>query len=1091
MAWGQVNTATLLGTVKDPSGAAVPNAIVTVRQIETSQTRVVHTDDTGNYTVPNLQVGHYSVAVEAPAFKITSVSNIELQVAQMATVNVVLQVGQVDQSVTVSADLTLMNTVTSTVSQVVDTTAVQNMPLNGRSFWQLTQLTPGASYIPGGQNIPVNGTSIRASAVNVNVNGLPPVWTGWALDGANITESQLGGTAIQPNVDALQEFRVEGANMSAEFGRTPTIVNATLKSGTNGFHGDLYEFLRNNAMDARNFFFVSPPGVNQPNEPLHREQTGATLGGPIRRNRTFFFVDFEDTQLSQAQDFNNVVPNPAQRTGNFSGLKAITDPLTGQPFPGNAIPGNRISPQAQYFLPFMPAADFVSGSTYRAIVTNSLTQSINKGDIKIDHQFNDTNHLMARYSIANNVESDPDPYPALGAFPLQSRAQDAVASYTRIFSPRLVNEARVSYYRSYFNFGGIMQGTDVNGSAGVQGFSGIPYPGFPQLVVTGYSTFTGSPSDSRPKQNRIRSWEYRDSVTLTAGKHDLKLGYSLVHNTNTFISGSTSMGQFTFLGTYTGDGFGDFLLGYPDNVQRAYFRNLWGGHANFSGVFVQDDYRIASNLTLNLGFRWEINPFYTAVQGQTSAFDITTGKLILPTNYSLTAQPQTAFLSPLFQDRFEFSNSLHLPDSLRPTDFRDFAPRIGLAWRPTGKDSLVVRAGYGIFYAFPDDNSINNTENVVPFNGTQTVTNTRPPAAPQLTFGNFFQGQPIVTPNTSGAVCAFGYAAPTCSTPNVVSAPVNLRNTYSQQWNLSVQRQLSSGLTLDVAYVGNRSTRVQQTITINDPAPAAGAIQARRPYQLWGTINMGEWGGSQHYNALQVKLQSREWHGASMLVAYAHARCIDNGTGEAGTITQLLVGHPNTGVCDFDLTDNLAFSYVYALPIGKGRPFLAHLPRWAEAAFGGWNISGITTLHSGLPFTPVISTDNANTGVGSQRPTVIGTPIVLQNPLCWFYISSNASCKSIDPNGTNAFAIAAQYTYGNGGRNILRADGLVQFDFTLMKRFRFTENKAFELRGEFFNITNTPTFSAPSNQINVASGAQVGSTLNAARTVELAAKIFF
>ena len=1089
--FAQVNNATLLGTVKDASGGAVPTATVTVKNLATGQERTVNTDAAGNYTLPNLQVGHYRVLVAAPGFKTTTIRDIELQVAQMATANAVLEVGQTDQSITVSAELPMMNTVSSTVSQVVDTKAVESMPLNGRSFWQLTQLTPGAAYTPGGQNIPVNGVSIRASAVNVNINGLPPVWTGWALDGANITESQLGGTAIQPNVDALQEFRVQGANMSAEYGHTPTIVNATLKSGGNRFTGDVYWFVRNNYFDARNFFFLPPPGINQANEPLHRNQAGGTLGGPIVRDRTFFFIDFESTQLSQAQDFNNVVPSLAQRGGDFSANKAITDPLTGKPFPGNIIPASRISPQAAFFLPYMPAPDFVSSGTYRAIVANPLTQQLNKGDVKIDHQLTSKDHLMGRYSISDNQEADPNPYPAIGSFPLQSRGQDALAALTHIFNPRWINETRVSYYRSYFNFAGALQGQDINGKAGVQGFAGIPNPGFPQLSISGYSTFTGSPSDSRPKQNRIRSWQYSDSVTYATGKHNVKFGYELTHNTNTFISGSTSMGTFAFVGTYTGDGFADFLLGYPDNVQRSYFRNLWGSNANFQSLYVQDDYRVLPNLTLNLGFRWEINPFYTAVQGQTSGYDWQTGKLILPSNFSLTAQPQTAFLYPLFQDRIELTNTLGLPSSIRPTDYKDFGPRIGLAWRPTSSDKLVVRSGFGIFYAFPDDNSINNTENVVPFNGTQTVTNNRPPAAPQLTFGNFFQGQPIVAPNPApGSVCSFGFAANSCSTPNIVSAPVHLRNTYSQQWNFSVQRQLASGLTLDIAYIGNRANRVQQTITRNDPTPGPGAIQSRRPYLQWGTINSGEWGGNQHYHGFQMKLQSREWHGASFLTAYTYSKCIDNGTGEAGTITALWVA-TNKAACDIDIRHNAAFSYNYALPLGRDRAFLNGIPRWADAVIGGWNAAGVTTLHSGLPFTPTITTDVANTGVGGQRPQVVGTPDVIGSPSCWFYISVNPACVALAPSATNAFATPAQYTYGNGGRNILRADGLVQFDFTLMKRFRITETKAFELRGEAFNLFNSPTFSAPSVSTNVSSGAQIGSTLNTARTLELAVKVFF
>jgi hypothetical protein len=411
-----------------------------------------------------------------------------------------------------------------------------------------------------------------------------------------------------------------------------------------------------------------------------------------------------------------------------------------------------------------------------------------------------------------------------------------------------------------------------------------------------------------------------------------------------------------------------------------------------------------------------------------------------------------------------------------------------------GSDRWVIRSGYGIFYAFPDANLLNNSENVVPFNGTQTVTNTRPPAAPQLTFADFFQGQPIVTPNPNpGQPCSFGLALASCSTPNITSAPANLRSTYSQQWNFSVQRELAKGVTLDVAYVGNRTNRVEQTILRNDPVPGVGAIQSRRPYLQWGTINSGEWGGSEHYHALQAKFQAREWHGASFLASYAYSRCIDNGSGEQGTLTALWIA-TNTGVCDFDLKHNLGLSYNYGLPFGKGKTALSNLPGWADAVVGGWNVGGITTVQSGLPFTPTISADTANTGVGSQRPQVIGTPVMVKDPLCWFYISANSSCAVLAPGTQNAFAVPAANTYGNGGRNLLRGDNLIQFDLSARKRFQFTEARALEFRAEFFNLFNHPTFARPTGtgtNVNVAAGGQIASTLNAARTIELALKIFF
>jgi hypothetical protein len=1089
----QVTTATLVGTVKDASGGAVPGADVSAKNLATGLTRSVLTGGDGNYVISNLPAGHYSVTATLSGFKTTTIPDIELQVAQQATVNPILEVGQTTQELTVTAAAPILNSVSSAVGQVVDTQMVESMPLNGRSFWQLTQLTPGAAYIPGGQNVRAGGTSIRASIVNVNVNGMAPAWTGWALDGANITEFQLGGTIIQPNVDALQEFKVESANMDAQYGHTPSMINASLKSGSNQFHGVVYEFLRNSAMDARNFFYLPPPGSTLSKDALRRNQPGATLGGPLKKNKSFFFVDFESLQLSQGVNANNVVASAPERTGDFSDIlpRTIRDPLTGQPFPGNLIPANRLASQSQFLLPYMPPPNLVQGTTFRSVSTSALSQQIYKADGRFDHQLTGRDRLMVRYSIADNSEADPNPFPAIGQFDLHSRGQSAVISETHIFNPHWLNEARIAYYRSYFLFGTALPGVDIDKLAGIQGFDTTSsIRSFPQINISGYASFVGSPSDQRPKQNRIRDWQYHDGIAYTNGKHDIKLGFELFHITNTFMSGTSAMGTFGFVGTYTGNGMADFMLGVPDNVVRADALNLWGAHGNFSGYYFQDNYRVTQNLTLNLGARWEINPFYTGVNNQISAFDFKNGKLILPSGFALTSQPHIPELYALFQDRIELSNALGLPQSLRATDRRDWGPRIGLAWRPFGSDRWAIRSGYGIFYAYPDTNLVNNTVQSVPFNQTQTVFNDRPPVVPTLTFGNFFLGQPIVSPNPNpGQPCSFGFVALSCSATGITGGPVNLRNTYVQQWNFSLQRQLTANLALDVAYVGNRTNRLSQFVQRNDPPPGAGAIQNRRPYPQWGAIRSVEYGGFGTYNSLQVKLESREWHGSSFLVSYTYSKCLDNGSSES-TSTAILIP-VNKAVCDFSIPQNFVASYTYALPVGRGRPFLSHLPAVVDGILGGWNISGITTLQKGLPFTPTISGDQANTGVGSQRPNLIASPIRVGNVSCWFFVAANPGCQALVPGAAATFAIPAQYTYGTSGRNILRADGLQQLDFTVTKQFRFTESKGLQFRAEFFNLTNTPTFATPATTIDTGSGGQVASTLNASRTIELALKLFF
>lgn len=1102
----QVNTGSIRGTVRDNSQAALPGARVIVQSVETGSTHAVTSDSVGNYEVPDLTAGHYTITVSRDGFKTTTLPDVELQVAERASINPVLEVGAVTEKVVVTSEaIPLMNTDTSSLGQVIDTKAVSSMPLNGRSFWQLTQLTPGVSYIDGGQNPSTGGTAIRASVVNVNVNGLSPTWTGWYLDGADVTEFQAGGTIIQPNVDALQEFKVEGGNMSAEYGHTPTVINSSLKSGSNAFHGGFYEFFRNNILDAANYFFVPAPGTHQRDEPLHRNQFGLYVGGPIVHNKAFFFVDGESTLFRLAEDFNNTVPSDLERGGNFNGAPTIpTDPTNviggkPQPFPNNTIPAGRISSVATYFLKYMPHANNQVGSLYRAINTNALKQQLDKADIKIDYELTSKDHVMARYSIADNHETDPNAYPTMGSFPLWSRGQDPEVRWAHTFNSNWINEAQASYYRSYFFFTTSFQGQNINNAAGIQGMDGlapIQYLGFPGITISGYSNYTGASTNSYPKSNRLRSWQYVDRVTHVAGKHDMRFGAEWFHNNLQYVSGSNSVGNFSFNGAYTGDNFADFLLGYAKGATRSYFRQIWGSIADFQAFYFQDDYRLRPDLTLNLGVRWEINPFYDGLHGQTTGFDPAdpAGHLIIPSNFSLQAQPATPTLYPLFQDRIQLTNSVGLPDSIRPSDKHNVVPRVGFAWNPNG-GKWVVRAGYGIFFGYPDDNNINNTQNSVPFIASQTVTNSgSTTSAPPLNWNNMFGNTPIVAANPNpGQACSFGFAANSCSTPNLVSMPPHVHNTYTQEWNLAVQHQVGKALSYEVAYVGNKTNRNELQWAWNDPpAGSAASVQSRRPWQQWGTITLGEFAGAADYNSLQAKLDTHVWHGATALIAYTYSKCLDNGTYNVGSDVHEV--HSNIsywGVCQYNLTNNIVVSYNYQLPIGRGQPLLNNISGWENQILGNWTFSGITTMQSGLPFTVTLNSDTANTGYANQRPNYVGKPVYVKSPLCWFYTSFNKACGTLAPGTPDTFQVPAAYTYGNLGRNTMRADDLVQFDFSVLKPFPISKERSLEFRAEFFNVFNRPTFAGPSTIFNASSGSVIGSTLNGSRQIEFALKGYF
>ena len=1074
LTYSQTSTATLSGLVRDASSAVVPGASVSARHDATGQVRSAVTGNTGDYVISGLPIGLHTISVNAQGFKTTVISGIALQVDQQARLDVTLELGSLVETVQVTETAPILQTATSSVGQVVDNSSIRSQPLNGRQFWQLIALVPGATYIPGGQTANTNGRSIRATVVNVQINGSGRIYNGWLLDGADITEYQLGGTNLQPNVDALQEFKVESADMSAEYGHWVTAINATLKSGTNEYHGSLFEFLRNDKADARNFFSLTK-------DSLRRNQFGFTFGGPVRRNKVFFFADMESTRQRQGIVFNNIVPGDAQRAGNFNSPIAgqrpaqLRDPLGGN-FANNIIPQSRFSPQAVYFLKYMP-------TVAEGIFNAPLAVGSEKGDVKGDAQITDKNHVMLRYSIGDNREKDPNQYPALKQFDLSSRVQSGTMAWTHLFNPRWLNEARFSYYRSFFLFGQALPGTNFDKEAGIKGMEETLFgvvPSFPRIDLSGYTGYQGSGFDNRPKSNRVKTWQYTDNVSYTAGRHDMKFGGQYYHHTTASITGGSGPdGVFSFAPTYTGDSFGDFLLGYPDSATRGFFNYLWGVYADIWHFYWRDNFKVRPNLTLNVGLRYEHNPFHSGLRGQTSALDFATGKIVIPMRdgkmLDTTVQPQIAQILPKFQDRIIGSDSLNRPVSIRNPE-NDWAPRIGFAWRPRSSNRFVVRGGYGIFWIFLDTNILGNVAQTPPYQANQTAFNARP--LPNRTFADPFLGEPIVPANPSpGTACAFGFAALSCATPDLATTYLQQHHSYMQQWNMSFQMQLARNLSLDVAYVGNRTIRGAQSIQENDPLPGAGQIQARRPLPQWGRISLRKLRGSGNYNSAQVKIEKRFAEGFQMLASYTNGKCIDQGTDQGGPPTGALYG-VNRAVCDFNISQNLVLSSVYELPFGAGRHFLSNSSGLVNHVLGGWEVAGILTLRTGLPFTPTISSDRANTGVGGQRPTRLGSGVLDDpTPTKWF--------NTVD------FAVPAQYTYGNSGRNILSASSLRQVDVTLQKRFRISERKGLEYRTEFFNLANHPVFSVPVTTVDTATGGRVTSTLNTARIVQFALKFYF
>jgi hypothetical protein len=1097
---GQTTNATLSGVVQDQQQAAIPNAAVVATEIATAQAHTAQSGPDGHYIIPNLPIGEYRVSASSQGFKTLIIPSITLQVNQYANVNLTLSIGQLTEQVTVTEAAPLLSTEDSSVGQVVQQQSIESTPLNGREFWQLVALVPGASYTPGGEGTTTGGGSLRASVVNVQINGTGYVWNGWLMDGADITEYEQGGTNIQPNVDALSEFKVFSANMPAEYGHSPDVVSVTMKSGTNSIHGTLYEFLRNDVIDAHNYFATTSKNA------LKRNQFGGTVGGPIKKDKVFYFLDLEDSRQSEGITFSDIVPTLAERTGNYSAVsKPLKDPFTGGTFPGNVIPSNLISPQAQYFLPFMPTPS-------QAVFNANQGLDVVKSDIKVDAALTSADHLLARYSIADNQETDPNQFPALKFQSLGSRAQNVAFSETHTFGSHWLNELRASYYRDYFLFSQILPGTNYTAGAGITGFEETEKSfSFPYISLSGYSSFNGSGNGDFPKSNRIRTWEYADTVNYTNGKHDMRFGGQMWVQRHSFYNGQFQEGQFSFTTQFTGDAFADFLLGLPATVGRSYPLTLYGNQAIQWAGFFEDNYKVSSNLTLNLGIRFEYNPFFRGIDSQTSAFEPSTkngfndsanGDIIIPTDKSgalldPTAQPETSQLIPLFNDRIQGTGQLGLPDSIRKTGPGLYVPRVGFALRPSGTDKTVVRGAFGLFPIFLDTNMALQWAHVPPILIQQSINN--PVAAPvfvnSATTGEFYWDNPfqwvgssLVAPNPNpGQACTgsswaggVGPALLSCQQPAISSAPPEMDHTMMYQYSLAVQRQLLPDMSLTVGYTGNK-TEHNQLISIpeNVPTPGPGNVQARRPFPQWGTAQISTTSGSANYNALQATLEKRLTSGIYALVSYSWSKCLDNGSTESAPPTLILLNQ-NYGPCSYDITNLFTLSSVYQLPFGKGRTFLNSGSTFVNGLVGGWELAGVFTDRTGQPFTPVLSSDVANTGISNEFPNRVANG-TLSHPSAsaWF--------------NTSAFTIPTQYTYGDSGRDILRSEGLVDLDMTLKKMFNLgnSEDRRLELRFESFNLANHPTFAAPNATIGSSAAGKVTSTLNANRIFQAAAKIYF
>ncbi len=1055
--WAQIEQGSLVGIVLDPQKVPVAGAAVTFRSLTTNVQREELTKSSGEYNSLPLPPGRYAVTVKQTGFREQTVE-VTLGVGQRMQIDFALELGSVNEQVSVSSSATVLETASSEIGQVRPAREIMDLPLNTRNFTQLVQLAPGVLTGVGGASGSLGYTSGRGTNGAV-INGAPVEDVTYIIDGINSVDTDAGVLIFFPPVDSIQEFKVQTSSAPAAFGGGQGIINVIYKSGSNQLHGTAYEFLRNSAMDAKNFF-DSP--LN-PIPPFKLNQFGVNAGGPVvlprifnGKDRLFFFADYEGKRVRQAQTYLSSVPTGAFRSGNFSSLlpkTVLTDPRSNPktPLPGNLIPANAIDPVAAKMVALYPDANLpgeINNFLYNPVQTNRVDQF----NIRTDYR-TDRSTIFARFSYEDADTFNPGnlPEPAIGAGPgrpgqVVVPSKQAVLGYGRSLGPSKYYDLRVGYSRM---FQGIYDSGTKYGSIAEQlgilnANSGGAAPGLSTTNITGM-TGLGDGAGSLQKVNN--NWEIDQAFSWVRNRHELKFGFDYMSRRFAFYSPGSPSGSFTFSGVYSGFGLADFLFGRPINSRfdSTKFFNLQRFYFSW---FVQDNWRVNSRLSINVGLRNDSITAWKERHNRLAAFVPEGGGNLVPVG-----------TAPFTGDSVQAGRPWQL------------GPRLGLAYTITPK--TVLRAGGGIFYSFKTVTSGNSLAKNAPFSGTLLTTNDA---------ANFAAAKPI----SAGFPADRPQLWPITGT-GFYYWPQDAKTSTMYEWNINLQRELVSNLVLSVAYVGGKGTYVDVVgLNINQAVPGPGAVVTRRPYpNLSDAAGVVPWGNSV-YNSLQTTFE-RRMGAVRFSGAWTWAHSIDDTSGESSNspIQNSLNLAAQRGSSTFDVRHKLAISSTVELPFGKGRHWLGGSARPVQLLAGGWQLNAIGTFLTGLPFTPTMQTNNLNTGTGSQFPNRIASgelPSGTRTIDRWFDAS--------------AFVAPAQYVFGNAGRNILYGPGTKQVDLSLFKNFVFAESRRLEFRAEAFNVANTPQFNNPNASIGFAGVAKIttaGSPTvyqRTSRQVQLALKFY-
>jgi outer membrane receptor protein involved in Fe transport len=1105
----QTTTGTIVGTVSDSSGAALAGVTITVINEGTTVQRSVSTGSQGEYTVPLLPIGNYTVKAEHTSFKITTVTGVRVDVQQTVRTDIAMHVGSTVESVNVTSEVPLLKTDASDVGAVINETQVVELPLNGRSFLQLATLVPGTISVQNGANqtdgvLPVFGGGIQTNGADTNGNLI-------MLDGIENQDWLIPRVGLVVSPDAIAEFKVMTSNYSAEYGRAAgAVVNVATKSGSNSFHGNVYEFLRNNDLDARNYFATTA------NPPLQQNQFGATFGGPIVKNKTFFFVNYDGFRQNNGLTVNAIMPTTAQRAGDLSSGAPIFDPLTTQtnpitgavtrsPFPGNIIPTDRLSPQAQTALSLLyPEPQQNIANTYNAIYHPVGTDNYNQGIARIDQNIGEKNVIWGRFGQNHNPTLEPidnsSGLPGQGTV-LQLEQVNVVLGYTRTFSANMVNDFRVGYNRYYQGLG--LQSTmNYVGDIGINGAIDDPVTwGPPNINVTGITSvgaFQYAPS--HPVTNEF---EYLDTLSFVHGAHALKVGADIRRAQLNGKQYTNSRGVYGFGGKFTNDptnqastgqGLADFLLGYPTTTSVTLGAVNNDLRAINGGFFVQDNWNITKNLTLNLGLRYDYLPQPISARDRFSDWDPKTHTVVTALT-DLNAIPYCAGcgtqtlgeLENAFAGTFQFSTRAQagLNRALVNNDYNGWAPRVGAAWRLNSR--TVLRGGWGRFFE------------VVAGNVAWNMNQGQPPYSRALSFAGNTLAQPTFT---------FQNPFPSTGVQGAPGTGVQLqqyRNPRNNSWNIVFQRQVRDGMTFDFGYVGTIANNQPLYADFNSTEFGIASTQLLRPDPTIGSTSVDTTWGHSWYDSLQARyVVQLKTLNLSANYTWGHAITVGGGginQNDAaarlnwnffGFRPPVLSGNlsPNDiylsidkGPAVADIRHIFVSSFVWDLPFGKGR--LVNLSGPADWVAGGWEFTGVTSLQSGFP-NPI------SCQFSCPRPNLLGNPNAGAPHTVNEWFNTSPGLYQTPPSTLQAYTEGLNpiVTIGTAGREPILGPGIDSWDLGIYKNFPFRESYSFQFRAEMFNAFNHPVFGPPNTSYGNPSFGRITSAAPG-REVQLAGKFYF